>query len=152
MARQALGDLAEGQVLDELGEAPHPARHGFEHGQGNGRMATAEVEHGPTWDEDEARRLDGDGRGDITLAVEERRLAQRRARALGVEHLLAPAWGHLAHLHRALSDDQKSVARITRLERVLPSPERALAAAPGEPRELGGRHGPEVGDTLQRVE
>ena len=127
MPREALGDLTESQVLDETREAPHPPGHGLEHGQRDGRMAPAEVEHGFARNEDEPRRFDGDGRGDIALAVEERRLAQRRARALRVEHLLAAAGGDLAHLHAALGDDQQAAARVARLERVLPSLERAQA-------------------------
>ena len=146
----ALGDLTESQVLDEPGESPHPPRHGLEHGQRDGRMAPTEVEHGLPWNEHEPRGLDGDGRGDVALAVEERRLAERGAGALGVEHLLPAARRDLAHLHGAVGDDEEAAARIPRFEGPLASPERARAAAPREPCQLGRRDGAEVGNPAQR--
>ncbi len=61
-----------------------------------------------------------------------------------MEHLLSPARRHLAQLHGALGDDEKALARIARLERVLAPLQRARAAAPREPRELGRRDGAEI--------
>ncbi len=121
-------------------------RHALEHRQRHGRPAATEIEDNGARHEEGPRGSDGDGRGDVRTAIEQWRLAKRRARPLGMEHLFSATEGELADLDCAVADDEEPAALLPLLEEELTWAEYARDASSGQATELSRRQGAKVCD------
>lgn len=117
VAGEPLGHRTNSEVADDTREVTEPAGHRLQHGQRHRRPPVTEAEHLGPRDEEHARKLRGDRRGNV---AEERPLAERGARSLGVKDLLAPPQGDLPDLDTTFHDDEEAPAGLSFFKESIP--------------------------------
>jgi len=115
----------KGQVTDDAREATESAGHRLEQ-------------------EQNARGREGDRRRDVAAPVEERPLAERRARSFRVEHLLTASRRGLTDLDEPFGDDEEAPAGLVFFEQDLSATEASRRAPVGQAPELRPRQDAEV--------
>src|SRR5215813_10311911 len=105
----------------------------------------------PTKEED-ACRLDRDGRGDVPTTIEQGPFAKRGTGPLGMKHLFSASNRRLADLHGTFGHEEEPMARSAFLEEHLTRPEAAQRTLLRKPSELGGGNRAEVPDAPQQLD